>query len=243
MIKETNVEEIREITKLLLLVEPEPVAIMPFFVYHPIFESVMVAIKENDENKFCNLNIPDEYDMIIDNYSKLIDTLSVMKCYILVRTAYKLTWVKYCKDFLSEKDFGEFLSMAWVDEENPNQDVNCSITYLTGLFQKCKKEHLMCKEDYENYKKLPDKFIVYRGVAVGRNPHGLSWTLNLETAQWFANRFNNDKETGYIEKAVVRKSDVFAYFNTRGEDEIVCNVSSEDIIILDKTEKIKKYHI
>lgn len=206
MIKETNVEEIREITKLLLLVEPEPVAIMPFFVYHPIFESVMVAIKENDENKFCNLNIPDEYDMIIDNYSKLIDTLSVMKCYILVRIAYK-------------------------------------ITYLTGLFQKCKKEHLMCKEDYENYKKLPDKFIVYRGVAVGRNPHGLSWTLNLETAKWFANRFNNDKKTGYIEKAVVRKSDMFAYFNTRGEDEIVCNVSSKDIIILDKAEKIKKYHI
>ena len=108
----------------------------------------------------------------------------------------------------------------------------------------------MCKEDYENYKKLPDKFIVYRGVAVGRNPHGLSWTLNLlswtlnlETAQWFANRFNNDKETGYIEKATVRKSDVFAYFNTRGEDEIVCNVSSKDIIILNKAEKIKKYHI
>ena len=44
----------------------------------------------------------------------------------------------------------------------------------------------MQEKDYEVYKSFPDTFNIYRGVAVGRNPKGLSWTQNLETAKWFA---------------------------------------------------------
>ena len=70
------------------------------------------------------------------------------------------------------------------------------------------------------------------GVAVGRNPQGLSWTQNLETAKWFANRFNTDTKKGYVQVGIAKKEHVLAYFNTRGEDEIVYNSKKLDISIL-----------
>jgi Cys-tRNA synthase (O-phospho-L-seryl-tRNA:Cys-tRNA synthase) len=81
----------------------------------------------------------------------------------------------------------------------------------------------MTEEDYEVYQSLPETFTIYRGVAVGRNPKGLSWTQNLETARWFAHRFDREDKKGYIQMGMAKKEDVLAYFNTRNEDEIVYN--------------------
>ena len=76
----------------------------------------------------------------------------------------------------------------------------------------------MTKDDYEYYKNLPDKIKIYRGVAKGRNPKGISYTDKKETAEWFMNRFGKD---GYLIEKEVDKKDIAAYFNTRGEKEIV----------------------
>ena len=60
------------------------------------------------------------------------------------------------------------------------------------------------------------------GVGPGREQFGLSWTKNIKTAKWFANRWNN--KNPYIIKAQCFKKDIFAYFNERSEDELVVNV-------------------
>ena len=86
----------------------------------------------------------------------------------------------------------------------------------------------------ELYKNLPESIRVYRGVAVGRNPKGLSWTNNLEKARWFSNRFNNENEVGYIQTVVVNKKDILAYFNTRNEDELVCDIRKYKISKLEE---------
>jgi hypothetical protein len=91
------------------------------------------------------------------------------------------------------------------------------------MFKKCDKKYLMTDEDYQVYEQLPETFTIYRGVAVGRNPKGLSWTQNLETAKWFAHRFDQKDKKGYIQIGTAKKENVLAYFNTRNEDEIVYN--------------------
>lgn len=77
------------------------------------------------------------------------------------------------------------------------------------------------------------KLCVYRGASVGRNLRGLSWTRNLEKAVWFSNRFNTEGKHGYVQTAIVPKNEIFAYFNTRGEEEIVCSVKQSDVTIVD----------
>lgn len=231
--KETNLQKIREATKMLLLVPFSVIEDIPFFVQHPIFDTTTVYIKnDGDDGRYYNLLDIDDYRSIIKYYINHIDNASVIGCYMMMRTPYKLTWLKYCEEYLSEKDLAEYLAHSWVEEENPNQDVNCPIPYLVKLFKKCNKQYLMTEEDYKIYQTLPDEITVYRGVAVRRNPNGLSWTPNLKTAQWFANRFNTETKKGYVQTAIVSKSKVLAYFNTRNEDEIVCRVPKKDIHIL-----------
>ena len=152
---------------------------------------------------------------------------------MLIRNPYRLTFLKHCEHYLSLKDLSELLANAWVSTENPNQDANCSISYLTKLFKKCNKEFLMTEEDYEVYKSLPDEFIIYRGVAVKRNPNGLSWTKDLEKAKWFASRFDTSDKKGYIQSTIAKKENVLAYFNTRNEKEIVYNANKSKINIID----------
>ncbi len=74
---------------------------------------------------------------------------------------------------------------------------------------------------------------VYRGVGVGRNSRGLSWTRNLEKVVWFSNRFNTEERYGYVQTAIVPKNEIFAYFNTRREEEIICSVKQSDVTIVD----------
>ena len=233
MSKETNLEKIREATEMLLLVNYSIIPDIPFFVSHPIFDTVTLYLKHDQDRKFYNLLKPDDYKIIIEDYRSYIKNASIFGCYMLMRTPYKLTWVKYCRDYLSEKDLAEYLARSWVEQENPNQDINCPIPYLVHLFKSCNKQYLMTPKDYEVYQNLPDEITVYRGVAVNRNPNGLSWTQNLETAKWFANRFNKKDKKGYVQTAVVSKDKVLAYFNTRNEDEIVCRVPKKDIKILE----------
>ena len=228
----TDLQKIREATELLLLVPFSIIEDIPFFVSHPIFDTTTVYLKRCDNERYYNLLDADDYRIIIDEYREKIMNASVLGCYMIMRTAYKLTWVKYCRDYLSEKDLAHYVAQAWVEQENPNQDVNCPIPYLTKLFKSCNKKYLMTEKDYQTYQNLPDKITVYRGVGVNRNPNGLSWTPNLEVAKWFAQRFNSKDKKGYVQTAVISKDKVLAYFNTRNEDEIVCQIPKKDIKVL-----------
>jgi hypothetical protein len=150
---------------------------------------------------------------------------------MLIRTPYHLTFLKYCEPYLSPKDLAELFADAWVSSENPNQDVNCPISYLVKMFEKCDKKYLMTEEDYQIYESLPETFTIYRGVAVGRNPQGLSWTQSLEKAEWFAHRFDKPGgQQGYVQMCIAKKSRVLAYFNTRGEDEIVYRCRGKEVL-------------
>lgn len=68
---------------------------------------------------------------------------------------------------------------------------------------------------------LPRTVIVYRGVPDIRDRGGMSWTLDLDTAAWFAMRLatNNDQPTVY--RLETSRDQVLLYYNGRSEEEIV----------------------
>lgn len=228
---ETNLNEIRKMAKVFLY---QPIKIDDNFspklcVYHPFLSTSTVCV----DSKFVDVLDDEE---ALKRYRKCIeeeiDNSNLYRVYILIRKPYRLSFLKYCEPYLSEKDLAELFANAWVSSENPNQDVNCPIPYLVKMFKKCNKQYLMQEKDYKVYQSLPDTFTIYRGVAVNRNPDGLSWTQNLKTAKWFAHRFDTIKDKGYIQTAIAKKENVLAYFNTRNEDEIVYNSKKLEITIL-----------
>lgn len=232
---ETNLDEIKNMAKLFLY---QPIKVDDNFspklcVYHPFLSSSTIYIGSSEiVDIFDDEGALEKYHECME---KEINKSDLHRIYVLVRKPYRLTFIKYCESYLSEKDLAELFADAWVSSENPNQDVNCSLSYLIKVFRKCNKHYLMQEEDYKVYQSLPDTFMIYRGVAVNRNPKGLSWTQNLETAKWFAHRFDTEKDKGYIQTAIAKKEDVLAYFNTRNEDEIVYDSKKLEISILEET--------
>ena len=78
----------------------------------------------------------------------------------------------------------------------------------------------MNQEERAAYKSLEDIVTVYRGVTSYnvKNVKALSWTLDRDTAEWFAHRFG---EEGTVYEAQIPKEHILAYFNGRNESEVV----------------------
>lgn len=231
MLKISNLKKVKQTAIMFLHMPIEP-EFNGLVVMHPIFESGFVPYIDSDgkQKVFNILEDEENRSSTINEYTRRINASSdVYEVYCIIRKSYRLTFLKYIKRYLSLSDFSKLLADAWVSSENPNQDVNVNIKTLTSWFRQADKRELMTEDDYKVYNQLPDTITVYRGVAVGRNPSGLSWTQNLSTAEWFSNRFNTESEKGYIQKAVISKSQALAYFNTRNEDELVVNVKEINI--------------
>ena len=218
-------EKVKEIAISFLHLTPKQNKILPFFVDHPYFESAVVL-----DNQGNQINILEDSESLISLQESIENRIQhakdVYDILVLMRKGYHLTFLKYSKQYLDKHTFDELLSFMWINSENPNQDVNVSISTFIKWFKAADRKTIMSESEYKYYTALPDELNIYRGVAVGREESkGLSWTCNLDTAKWFSKRFDRKEEKGYILKGTIRKEDIFAYLNERGEDEILCNSS------------------
>lgn len=214
MRKETDLTAIKEVMKTFLHFTIEETELSPLVVEHPIFQygTMMSA------GKTYNLLDHDDSEKVIELYEHMINNASTPKhCITIMRSAYCMTFLKYVKDNLSLVDFSELLAYAWTTEDSVNTDMNVSLAVAARWFRQADKKILMNETEYEIYLSLPDSFTVYRGVSTGRNPDGMSWTQDLEKAEWFSRRYG----TGYVLEGLAQKKDVLAFFDRRGEKEIV----------------------
>lgn len=231
----TSIENVRKISKLLsLAVRIEPDAKFGI-VQHPFTNHTAWM---NDRREFVDIATEDGYKQWSEVLEKHVDSGDLTKIYIMVTTAWKLTWLKFVKPYLSNRDFSEFLANAWVDEENPNMDVNVPTATAIKWFKEANKRVLMDEEEYEYCSNLPETVTLYRGVAKGRKKYGISWTDDKEKAIWFKNRWATDEKEGMLLRVVVPKKHCLCYLNRRNEKEIVLNVHAikkdiEDITNLD----------
>jgi hypothetical protein len=69
-----------------------------------------------------------------------------------------------------------------------------------------------------------ERFTLYRGVAgkgVRRRESGMSWTLDLAVATWFARRYSSELHDPAVYETTVAASQVYCYINAREEQEFI----------------------
>lgn len=224
MRKNTDIESVRRVAKLLLYIDIVKCEELPLFQYHPYFSSCIVY--DPVDNVMRNTDNEEDLKHLRKIYSEQIDNSDLIKMYVLINAPYRPLFFREIEKYLNEKDYNTLLSSVWTETENPNQDANVSINKWIRYFKKANKDILMDEEEREKYNNLQESIIIYRGVANSHAKYGLSWTDNPKVAEWFAKRFGNKK--AYILKTVCKKEDVLAYFTGRNEDEIVLNINNID---------------
>jgi len=227
MRRKTDIEEIRKIAIAFLHLPPEPLGLG--FVAHPFFNSQHI-VKENSSNeKFEMVDIlehPEALEPRISYIQKQLEAAELPDIYCLMRDCYYMTFLKFTRQYMSRQDFSEYLGFSWVAAENPNQDTNVTKASLLSWFRNSDKSYLMEKEDYDHYMSLPEKVKIYRGVREYKCEKGLSWTQSKKKAEWFSQRYG---AKGYVLEGEIAKEHIFAYFDGRKEQEIVCNYKMVEI--------------
>ena len=225
--KQTDLNGIKTIANAFLYLPIKETDLGPMFVEHPFFSSGIIA-KMTDDNSFFAINLlenPQALEKELEILTEKIRNSDLQGIWYLILVKYKMTFLKYIQPYLSKKDFFFFFSDAWVSSENPNQNVNVSTKTAASWFRAADKRYLMDDKEFRVWQELPEHFQIFRGVAVGRNPQGLYWTRNIKTAKWFAQRFDKTEATGYVQTTMIYRKQALAYFNARGEDELVVDPS------------------
>lgn len=205
----------------------------PFICVHPFTDSTVCFLKNGTP---CDLTSEPEKELWLTELKKVIMSIkNFSTLWIMIGNNWKLTYLKYTKNYFSKSEFANYLADAWVLAENPNTDVNCSHETLIKWFRNADKKSLMEKDDYDIWINFPDSLKIYRGVGVSRNEKGLSWTFDKDEATWFAQRFNYSNQHGHLLEGVIEKKNILAYFNTRGEKEVLADYT--------KIESIKKFEV
>ena len=90
------------------------------------------------------------------------------------------------------------------------------------------REALMTEQELEVWQNLPQQVSIYRGMTIEENisgDFGISWSLSIETANFFAFEYTRNIYTRNLPKTVqhleVDKKDIIAFFNERKEEEVI----------------------
>ena len=226
MKKCTDLNSLKEVAMCLLYTDVHRVEDYPFLVKHPFTDSAFATILKNPEKATDNtvINIL-ESESNLNRWreyitEQIVSAESADEIYCRITKPYRLTFMKYAGQYLSEKDFAEMLCSAWITSENPNSDVNVSQAELLRMFRSADKSLLMTADERKWLDELDDPVTVYRGVTPynAKSVRAMSWTLDYEKALWFSKRFDSD---GTVYTAEIEKSHILALFDGRDESEIV----------------------
>lgn len=217
----TDLESVKKFAGILIYLELNQVSDMPMFVNHPYVTSTFVS----KNGKILNLlSEPDR--MIWENDLKR--TIANVNRYdefaTLVTKPYRSMFLDKTLNYIDRKDLAKYLRKLWISCDYVNVDQVISKSKYVSLFKKADKSALMNEDEIKRLDDLPDSVTIYRGINdITNHPiDGLSWTLDIDTAKWFANRFAKMKEgTSSIYKATIKKENIIAYFEE--ETEVVVN--------------------
>ena len=145
---------------------------------------------------------------------------------------YRFDALLECETFMDVNAFCMLAREVWIDSENIHQHVNEWLD-LFERYAECANCFMTESElDYLDDRlasSLEAELTIYRGEC---NDGNISWTLSEKTAKWFANRQVNES-TGEYTTGRVKACDVFAYFESRGEEEIL--VLDRDLVLDQQT--------
>lgn len=226
MKRRTDLEQVKAVAIALLLTEIHKTEFSPAVVQHPFTSSGIVSLRKDGQMQIADITQDENaLKQWQDTMTQMINAArKPFDIYMMVNKPYALTFLKYSSPYLTAAELGKILASAWMRSENPNMDPNVSQSKLIALFKKADPRYLMDSEEQLQLAELSDPVTVYRGVTSvnRRRVHAMSWTLNPETAKWFAHRFG---ENGIVYEAKIQKAHILALFNGRNESEIVVDPS------------------
>ena len=145
------------------------------------------------------------------------------KFIILHEKPYRAEALYECsKNIDSDKKYWELAISVFEESENVYQNMAIWTKIfgnkkrrdaLLKLPEVHRKDEIPCSPDKNGYIK------VYRGYHSNRGQRGISWTLSLDKAEWFANRFQQDNPI--VVEALVHIDNIVFYTNNRNEQEVV----------------------
>ena len=210
-------DEIREASRTLLYLEPEPDDAFPFIIHHPFFSNNVVF----DGAELFELM--DDVDRARKPYEKLIDgAKSASDIFMCICAPYKMLWFSAVAPYISDpEEYAGLLKTCWTMEEWPSRDANVPMDEMVRLFEMADRSLLV--PDW-----FPESMRVYRGVNRGGSPYGMSWTVARDIARWFADRFDGDGDVYELE---VPRENVLAYIEERGENEVVVDTRGIESLV------------
>ena len=187
MPRETDLLRVKLVAHTLLDVQIQETALSPVIVSHPFTNSGISALRNEDGSLSMVdlINNSDDCTRWRRKVGEQIDSAeNVHQIFVLLNPPYYLTFIKFAASDLSEKDLGQLLSIAWTQEECPNQDCNVSKRELVALFRSVSPEFLMDEEERTAHQALEDTVTVYRGVTpYNAVPFPVSWTVKMKKKQ------------------------------------------------------------
>lgn len=218
---ETDLVRIKEIAQSMLLSDIIETEFAPV-VKHPFTDYSIVGLNKNADIEFVDITKDSEGYIRWKNL--MIERIDASKqayeIYMMITKPYCLMFLLMAAPHLSQEEFSEILSDAWIRSEYVNENGYLSCEQLTNMYRSANPMYLMTDEEYEKYIKLDETVEIYRGVTLfnADNMYALSWTLDQKTAEWFASRFG---ENGTVFEAKIKKENIFALFERRGESEVI----------------------
>lgn len=122
----------------------------------------------------------------------------------------------------ADQALAEAITNVWIDSENLWQNAEEWERILHGIGAAKSQRMAMDEDDRDRFEALPDTVTVWRGAQLGLNEFGFSWTLNRETARWFATRLRDrSSNEPVLVTGTVAKDAIVGVLMGRGEEEVV----------------------
>ena len=225
----SDLNKIKAISKGLLDISILETEYSPIIVSHPFTKCGIVLLPNED---YAQVDITKDKSAL-NKWKKAmaeqIDSCtSVYQIYHIVNEAYSMLFFHDIASSLSKED------SAWVSNDYANLDANVSKSEMLKHFKLADRKLMMTDSEYESYESLDKVVTVYRGLTPynKKNIKALSWTTSFGKAKWFSERFGKG---GKIYAASISKDDIYAYFDRKGEDEVVVDYNKlMDIRQVDK---------
>lgn len=213
-----NIEKIREIAKVFVYCDIRLTSIS-MVVHHPYTDTPFFIEKKNGE--MTARNICEDEEALREWQSQILEKIDEFDApyqfYFFIKKPFRFAFLKHTYQFLDDKELAEVLRSAWTSVEYPNNDPNFTQAEMIRLFKRAKIKNLCTESEIASIEAMPESITIFRGIQKGASEKGMSWTTSLQTARWFANRFNNN---GKIYSTCIPKDAILAYFDS-GEKEVI----------------------
>ena len=189
---------------------------------------------ENNENfislieDYLNgkISYEDAEDTLFNNLIKECKTTGIsdwttIGAYIGSENVFKL--FSHLQNDLKDKDYWTVLGECYVMSSFSHSNYSNIITFFQS--KRSDRINIMTEEEKFEFDSLPDEIEIYRGCSeheIKSGNYRFSWTTKKSVAQFFAKR--NKTKYGIknlVVSRIIKKEEVFAYFNRRNEFEII----------------------